>query len=79
MAPMELSQLRTLIHVADLGSLSKAADRIGIAQPALSRQIRMLEEELSVRLFTRHGRGMVLTEKGREILEHATRVMAELE
>ena len=61
MAPMELSQLRTLIHVADLGSLSKAADRIGIAQPALSRQIRMLEEELSVRLFTRHGRGMVLT------------------
>lgn len=76
---MELSQLRTLIHVADLGSLSKAADRIGIAQPALSRQIRMLEEELSVRLFTRHGRGMVLTEKGREILEHATRVMAELE
>jgi len=76
---MELSQLRTLIHVADLGSLSKAADRIGIAQPALSRQIRMLEEELSVRLFTRHGRGMVLTEKGREILEHATRVMSELE
>jgi DNA-binding transcriptional LysR family regulator len=76
---MELSQLRTLIHVADLGSLSKAADRIGIAQPALSRQIRMLEEELSVRLFTRHGRGMVLTEKGREILEHATRVMTELE
>lgn len=76
---MELSQLRTLIHVADLGSLSKVADRIGIAQPALSRQIRMLEEELSVRLFTRHGRGMVLTEKGREILEHATRVMSELE
>ena len=79
MAQMEFSQLRTLIHVADLGSLSKAADRIGIAQPALSRQIRMLEEELSVRLFTRHGRGMVLTEKGREILEHATRVMTELE
>ena len=76
---MELSQLRTLIHVAELGSLSKAADRIGIAQPALSRQIRMLEEELSVRLFTRHGRGMVLTDKGREILEHATRVMTELE
>jgi DNA-binding transcriptional LysR family regulator len=76
---MEFSQLRTLIHVAELGSLSKAADRMGIAQPALSRQIRMLEEELAVRLFTRHGRGMVLTEKGREILGLATRVMAELE
>ena len=46
MAPMELSQLRTLIHVADLGSLSKAADRIGIAQPALSTAIAKLEDEL---------------------------------
>ena len=76
---MELSQLRTLIHVAELGSLSKAADRLHIAQPALSRQVRLLEEELGVRLFARHGRGMVLTEQGQEILKHATRVMAELE
>jgi LysR family nitrogen assimilation transcriptional regulator len=76
---MELSQLRTLIQVAELGSLSKAADRMHIAQPALSRQMRMLEAELGVRLFARHGRGMVLTEQGREILKHATRVMAELE
>lgn len=76
---MELAQLRTLIHVAELGSLSKAADRLHIAQPALSRQVRMLEAELGVRLFARHGRGMVLTEQGQEILKHATRVMAELE
>jgi LysR family nitrogen assimilation transcriptional regulator len=76
---MELSQLRTLIHVAELGSLSKAADRLHIAQPALSRQVRMLEDELGVLLFARHGRGMVLTEQGREVLKHATRVMAELE
>ena len=76
---MELSQLRTLIHVAELGSLSKAADRLHIAQPALSRQVRLLEEELGVRLFARHGRGMVLTEQGQEILKHATRVMTELE
>ena len=40
---MELSQLRTMIHVAELGSLTKAADRLHIAQPALSRQVRMLE------------------------------------
>jgi len=76
---MEISQLRTLIHVAELGSLSKAAVRMRVAQPALSRQVRLLEEELGVRLFARHGRGMVLTEQGREILDHATRVMAELE
>ncbi len=76
---MELSQLRTLIHVAELGSLSKAADRMRIAQPALSRQVRMLEEELGVALFTRHGRGMVLTDRGREALTHASRIVAELE
>ncbi|AUS48431.1 LysR family transcriptional regulator [Brucella melitensis] len=43
---MDISQLRTLIYVAELGSLSKAADRLRIAQPALSRQIRLLEQEL---------------------------------
>jgi len=76
---MEISQLRTLIHVAELGSLSKAADRLHIAQPALSRQVRMLEAELGVRLFNRHGRGMVLTENGQEVLRHARRVFAELD
>ena len=76
---MEISQLRTLIHVSELGSLSKAADRLNIAQPALSRQVRMLEEELGARLFDRHGRGMVPTEAGREVLAHANRVLKELE
>lgn len=76
---MDVQQLKTLIHVAELGSLSKAADRLGVAQPALSRQIRMLEEEIGCRLFDRHGRGMQITEIGRETLTHATRVMAELE
>lgn len=76
---MELSQLRTLIHVAELGSLSKAADRLHIAQPALSRQIRLLEAELGVRLFDRHGRGMTVTDHGQDVLSHASRIMAELE
>jgi len=76
---MEISQLRTLVHVAELGSLSKAADRMHIAQPALSRRVRMLEEELGVRLFARHGRGMVVTEQGQEVLSHALRVLAELD
>ncbi|HZW46452.1 MAG TPA: LysR family transcriptional regulator, partial [Microvirga sp.] len=76
---MDIAQLRTLIHVAELGSLSKAAGRLHIAQPALSRQIRLLEEELGIRLFDRHGRGMVLTERGRDVLRHAIRVLAELE
>lgn len=76
---MEISQLKTIIQVAELGSLSKAADRLHIAQPALSRQVRMLEEELGVRLFDRHGRGMVVTEAGKDVLRHAHRVMNELD
>ncbi|QTO00436.1 LysR family transcriptional regulator [Brucella sp. 458] len=76
---MDISQLRTLIYVAELGSLSKAADRLRIAQPALSRQIRLLEQELGTRLFDRHGRGMIATEKGHDVLRHAQRIMAEME
>jgi DNA-binding transcriptional LysR family regulator len=76
---MDIAQLRTFIHVAELGSLSKAAGRLRIAQPALSRQIRLLEEELGIRLFERHGRGMIITDQGRDVLGHAVRVMAELE
>lgn len=76
---MDISQLKTIIHVAELGSLSKAADRLNIAQPALSRQVRLLEYELGTQLFTRHGRGMVITESGQKVLEHAVRIMAELD
>jgi LysR family nitrogen assimilation transcriptional regulator len=76
---MDIVQLKTLIHVAELGSLSKAADRLHIAQPALSRQIRQLEKELGAYLFERHGRGMQITEVGRDVLAHATRIMEEME
>lgn len=76
---MEIAQLRTLMHVAETGSLSKASDRLNIAQPALGRQIRMLEAELGVRLFDRHGRGMMITEAGREVLKRAARIMTELD
>jgi len=76
---MDIAQLRTLIHVAELGSASKAADRLGIAQPALSRQIRMMEAELKAPLFTRHGRGMVLTDLGRRILASANTILEEVD
>lgn len=76
---MEISQLITLVHVAELGSISRAADRLNIVQPALSRQIRMLEEELGAALFERHGRGMTITATGQEVLDHALRVLGELD
>lgn len=76
---MDISQLVTLVHVAELGSISKAADRLNTVQPALSRQIRLLEQELGVLLFERHGRGMTITETGQDVLDHAVRVLAELD
>jgi LysR family transcriptional regulator, nitrogen assimilation regulatory protein len=76
---MDISRLKTLIHVAELGSLSKASERLNVVQPALSRQIRLLEKELVAYLFDRHGRGMVITDTGREVLEHAERIMGELD
>jgi LysR family transcriptional regulator, nitrogen assimilation regulatory protein len=61
---MDLRQLRYFLAVADNGSLSKASAVLGIAQPALSRAVRQLEQALHTQLFYRHGRGIRLTEKG---------------
>lgn len=75
----DIAQLKTLVHVAEIGSVSKAAEGLNIVQPALSRQIRFLEEELKVQLFERHGRGMSITPIGQEVLDSATRILAEIE
>jgi DNA-binding transcriptional LysR family regulator len=77
--PMELRQLRTFLEVAETGSLSRAAGRLRIAQPALSRQIRMLEDELGAPLFARHARGMALSEAGEILVVHARAAMRELD
>ena len=76
---MDLRQLTTFMQVAELGSLSKASDRLRIVQPALSRQIRLLEEELKVTLFTRHGRGMVLTHAGELLRVRAGSILRQIE
>lgn len=67
---MNLNQLESFIHVAEHGSFSKAALVLGVAQPSLSRQVRALEIELREPLLLRHGRGVELTESGRQLLEH---------
>jgi LysR family nitrogen assimilation transcriptional regulator len=69
-APVNLNQLETFVHVAEHGSFSKAALVLGVAQPALSRQVRALEIELREPLLLRHGRGVRLTEAGRRLLDH---------
>jgi DNA-binding transcriptional LysR family regulator len=72
---VDVGQLKILFHVGEVGSLSKAASRLGVGQPSLSRQIRLLEAELGAPLFIRHGRGMHLTELGREVWERSARVL----
>lgn len=64
---MKLKRFQNFVQVAELGSLSRAAEMLHIAQPALSRQMRLLEEELGVTLFTRAPQGMRLTEAGEEL------------
>ena len=65
---MDLRRTRTFVTVAELGTVSKAAERLRVAQPALSRQISELEHELGFKLFDRVGRRLVLTGEGEQLL-----------
>ena len=76
---MDLKQLETFVHVADLGSFTRAASLLQIAQPALSRQVRALEVELHQPLFDRNGRGVTLTEAGQRLLAHARGILQQVE
>ncbi|HXC39923.1 MAG TPA: LysR family transcriptional regulator [Burkholderiales bacterium] len=72
---MEIYQLRTFLAVAELGHLTRAADRLHISQPAVSGQIRALEEELELDLFERTPAGMALTGAGRKLLPYAEEII----
>lgn len=75
---MNLRRLELLMQVADFDSFSKAATVLGLAQPALGRQIQKLEEECGVRLFYRNGRGVSLTLEGQALLERARPLVRQL-
>ncbi|HNB44131.1 MAG TPA: LysR family transcriptional regulator, partial [Burkholderiaceae bacterium] len=72
---MNLKQLEYFVQVAELGSFSRAAQVLDIAQPALSRQVRALEIELHETLLLRNGRGVALTEPGRRLFEHGVAIL----
>jgi len=76
---MDWDRLKVFHHVAAAGSFTGAGQRLGLSQPAASRQVRALEEELGVSLFTRHARGIVLTQEGKDLLETTRTVMRTLE
>jgi DNA-binding transcriptional LysR family regulator len=74
---MELRHLRYFAAVADAGNVSRAARRLHVTQPALSRQIQDLERDFACRLFDRIGRRIVLTKDGDELLERTRRLLAD--
>jgi len=71
---MDLKNLNTFVQVAELGSFSKAGERLGYSQPTVSVQIKQLEQELGGRLFDRIGHMVRLTDKGREVLVYAQQI-----
>ncbi|MCC9620259.1 LysR family transcriptional regulator [Thalassospira sp. MA62] len=75
---MDIKQLRSFVHIAELGSLSRAAERLNLSQPALSRQLHLLEETLETRLLERTGRGVKLTRAGQVLAERARVILADI-
>ncbi len=76
---MDLKQLAAVVTVADAGSVTKAARLLHLVQPAVTRQIRTLEDELGVTLFERTRHGMVLTAAGDKLVARARRAINEVE
>ena len=76
---MDVRQLAALVAVAETGSVTRAAEVLHLVQPAVSRQVKLLEDELGAPLFERTRQGMRLTDDGRILLEHARRALSELE
>jgi LysR family nitrogen assimilation transcriptional regulator len=76
---MDLKQLEYFVRVAELGSFTRASIALDIAQPALSRQVRLLEVELRQSLLVRNGRGATPTEAGKLLLEHARGILHQVE
>ena len=75
-AKMDLKNLITFIHVAELGSFTKAAEQLGYSQPSISFQIKQLEEEFGCLLFERINHTITLTEKGHELVYCAHQIRA---
>ena len=76
---MDLKQIEYFVRVAELGGFTRAAAALGVAQPALSRQVRLLEVELRQSLLARDGRGAVPTEAGRLLLAHGRGILHQVE
>jgi|GEM_PF-2735572 len=76
---LNLNRLRHFYSVAESGSFTKAAAKLHIQQPALSKTIKALEEDLGIKLFDKAGRGVRLTAKGHEVYEHCHKIFSHVQ
>lgn len=76
---MDIRQIRTFLAIADTGSVTRASERLHIVQPAVSRQLKLLEEDVGALLFERGRHGMQLTEAGYILVERGRRALRELD
>jgi LysR family transcriptional regulator, nitrogen assimilation regulatory protein len=76
---VDLKQIEYFVRVAELGSFTRASSALNIAQPALSRQVRLLEVELRQNLLVRNGRGATTTEAGKLLLEHGRGILHQVD
>ncbi len=76
---MDIDSLRAFLAVADAGSFSQAADRMHLTQPAISKRIAQLEQQLNARLFDRIGRTVTLTEAGHSLESRANIILQQVE
>jgi DNA-binding transcriptional LysR family regulator len=76
---MDIAQLSAFITVAEAGSFSQAAEQLNLTQPAVSKRIAVLENDLAVRLFDRIGKRVMLTEAGRLFLPRSRKIIREME
>lgn len=75
---MDLKQLRAFVTVAETGNVTRASGLLNLVQPAVSRQLRLLEEDMGTELFERGRHGMQLTPAGKTMLEYARRILDEV-
>ena len=75
---MELNQLKQLVTIAKYGNISKAAEELLISQPALSRSMKRLEEDLKVSLFDHYTNKVILNQNGELVVNYANKILNEI-